>query len=104
METATTTSQPVTNAKKTQPGVVYRTVCQNPGCGHSFDLHITPQTASMLSGPIACPRCRRHGGMLKSQGRIGDKLFAAKLIYKLTGVAPRPDEEDAYTDATELRY
>lgn len=91
-------------AKKSQPGVIYRTVCQNPGCGHTFDLQITPQTASMLSGPIACPRCRRHGGMLKSQGRIGDKLFGAKLVYRLTGVAPRPDEEDAYTDATELRY
>jgi hypothetical protein len=102
MQTATTTQS--ANAKKTQVGVVYRTVCQNPGCGHSFDLHITPQTASMLSGPIACPRCRRHGGMLKSQGRIGDKLFGAKLIYRMTGVAPRPDEEDAYTDATELRY
>jgi hypothetical protein len=103
MQTATT--QSVTSAKKSQqPGVVYRTVCQNPGCGHTFNLQITPQNASMLSGPIACPRCRRHGGMLKSQGRIGDKLFGAKLIYKLTGVAPRPDEEDAYTDATELRY
>jgi hypothetical protein len=102
MQTATTES--VTNAKKSQPGVVYQTVCQNPGCGHTFNLQITPQNASMLSGPIACPRCRRHGGMLKSQGRIGDKLFGAKLIYKLTGVAPRPDDEDAYTDATELRY
>lgn len=100
----TTTTQPVTNAKTSQVGVVYRTVCQNPGCGHSFDLQITPQTASMLSGPIACPHCRRHGGMLKSQGRIGDQLFAANLIYRLTGVAPRPDEDDAYTDTTELRY
>jgi hypothetical protein len=101
----TSTTQTETNVKKAQQvGVVYRTLCQNPGCEHSFDLQITPQTASLLSGPITCPRCRRHGGMLKSQGRIGDKLFAAKLIYRLTGVAPRPDDEDAYTDATELRY
>ncbi|MGD0291176.1 MAG: hypothetical protein ABSC63_16150 [Candidatus Binataceae bacterium] len=97
-------TQTIATANKSQPGVVYRTVCQNPGCEHTFDLRITPQTASMLSGPIACPRCHRHGGMLKSQGRIGDKLFGAKLVYRLTGVAPRPDEEDAYTDATELRY
>ncbi len=97
-------TQTIATVKKSQPGVIYRTVCQNPGCGNTFDLQITPQTASMLSGPIACPRCRRHGGMLKSQGRIGDKLFGAKLVYRLTGVAPRPDEEDAYTDATELRY
>lgn len=101
MQTATTQS---VSAKKSQSGVVYRTTCQNPGCGHTFNLQITPQNASMLSGPIACPRCHRHGGMLKSQGRISEKLFGAKLIYKLTGVAPRPDEEDAYTDATELRY
>jgi hypothetical protein len=99
-----TVTQTVENTKNALPGVVYRTVCQNPGCGHSFDLRITPQTASMLSGPVACPHCRRHGGMLKSQGRIGDKLFAAKLVYRMTGVAPRPDEEDAYTDATEVRY
>ena len=92
------------NAKKSQPGVVYRTVCQNPGCGHTFDLRITPQTASMLSGPVACPNCRRHGGMLKSQGRIGDKLFSAKLVYRLTGVAPRPDEDDVYAETAELRY
>ncbi len=100
----TTTTQTIMNSKNSQPGVVYRTVCQNPGCEHTFDLQITPQTASLLSGPIACPRCRRHGGMLKSQGRIGDKLFGAKLVYRLTGIAPRPDDEDAYTDATEMRY
>ncbi len=93
-----------TRAKKSQGGVIYRTVCQNPGCAHSFDLHITPQTASMLSGTISCPRCRRHGGMLKPQGRIGEKLFAAKLVYRLTGVGPRPDEDDLYAETTELRY
>ena len=71
-------TQTIATANKSQPGVVYRTVCQNPGCEHTFDLRITPQTAS--------------------------KLFGAKLVYRLTGVAPRPDEEDAYTDATELRY
>jgi hypothetical protein len=99
-----TSTQTSSSSNKNQPGVVYRTVCQNPGCGNSFDLRITPQTASMLSGPITCPRCHRHGGMLKSQGRIGDKLFGAKLVYRVTGVAPRPDDEDAYTDATVLRY
>jgi len=37
------------------PGVVYRTVCQNPGCGFKFDLRITPENASLLSGSMACP-------------------------------------------------
>jgi hypothetical protein len=87
MSTATKTSE--------RPGVVYRTVCQNPGCGTTFDLRITPQNASLLSGTMACPRCRRHGGMLKPQGRLGNKLFAAKLLYRATGVAStRADEEE----------
>jgi hypothetical protein len=77
------------------PGVVYRTACQNPGCGATFDLRITLQNASLLSGTMACPRCRRHGGMLKPQGRLGNKLLAAKLLYRATGVAWTLADEDA---------
>ncbi len=73
----TSTTQSVTNAKKVQQ--VRRGVSDDAAriraVDIAFDLQITPQTASLLSGPIACPRCHRHGGMLKSQGRIGDKLF-----------------------------
>ena len=96
----------VNSTRKTKPqgGIVYRTVCQNPGCGHTFDLRITPENANLLSGTVPCPRCNRHGGALKSQGRLGDKLFAAKLVYRLTGVGPRRDEEDAYAETPELRY
>jgi hypothetical protein len=65
-----------------------------PGCGNTFDLRITAKEAGMLAGAIACPRCRRHGGMLKPAGRLGDKVFSAKLAFKLTGVGPTlPDEE-----------
>src|SRR5579885_3019569 len=85
-----------------RPGIVYRTVCQNPGCGSTFDLRITPDNASLLSGTIACPRCRRHGGMLKPQGRLGNKLLSAKLDFRLTGVAPRIDE-DELSEVGELR-
>lgn len=74
----------VANTDRT-PGIVYRTVCQNPGCGHSFDLRITPKDTSLLSGTMACPRCRRHGGTLKPAGRLGNKLFAAKLVFKGIG-------------------
>src|ERR1700758_74481 len=84
-----------------RPGVVYRTLCQTPGCGASFELRVTPANASLLSGTMACPRCRRHGGMLKPQGRLGNKLFSAKLVFRLTGVVPRVDE-DELTEATEL--
>ena len=82
------------------PGIVYRTICQNPGCGFKFDLRITPENASLLSGSMACPHCRRHGGQLKSQGRIGDKVFAAKLLFRPTGVGPtRSDDDEAGADS-----
>jgi hypothetical protein len=89
-ETRTTTNQ----------GIVYRTLCQNPGCGFSFDLRITPENASLLSGSMPCPHCKRHGGQLKSQGRIGDKLFAAKLLFRPTGVASsRSDDDEMGSDS-----
>jgi len=92
-------------AAESRPGVVYRTVCQNPGCGASFDLRITPENAGLLSGTLACPRCRRHGGMLKPQGRLGDKLFGAKLIFRVTGVPyNRADEEELAGESSELPY
>ena len=94
MQTATAAKQET----RTSKGVVYRTICHNPGCGFTFDLRITPETVSMLSGPIACPRCHRHGGSLKSQVRIGDKLFSAKLMFKMIGTASAAtaDDDDAY--------
>ncbi len=81
-------------AQRKGPGIVYRVACQNRGCGHTFDLWITAKEAGMLAGTIACPRCRRHGGMLKPAGRLGDKVSSAKLVFKLTGVGPTlPAEE-----------
>jgi hypothetical protein len=100
MQTAPVTHE--THKTKSEGGVVYRTTCQNPGCNHTFDLKVTPANASLLSGTIACPRCRRHGGMLKPLGRLGNKLFSAKLVFRLTGVAPRFDEDES-TEAAELR-
>jgi len=100
MQTAPVTHE--THKNKSDGGVVYRTTCQNPGCNHTFDLRVTPANASLLSGTIACPRCRRHGGMLKPQGRLGNKLFSAKLVFRLTGVAPRFDEDEG-AEAVELR-
>jgi hypothetical protein len=100
-----THSEPQTlRTAKSEAGIVYRTICQNPGCGHSFDLRITPENASLLSGTLACPRCHRRGGMLKPQGRLAAKLFSAKLVYRMTGIGPRPDEDDAYSETPELRY
>ena len=81
-------------------GIIYRTVCQNPGCGFKFDLKITPQNASLLSGSMACPHCKRHAGQLKSQGRISEKLFAAKLLFRATGVgSTRSDDDEKEADS-----
>ncbi|MGH8679083.1 MAG: hypothetical protein ACREUQ_12105 [Burkholderiales bacterium] len=98
MQTATERTE---HRTQTGRGVVYRITCQNPGCGLRFDLRITPANAGVLSGSMACPRCHRHGGYLKSQGRIGDKLFAAKLLFRPTGVAAPSyhDEEDGLRDS-----
>jgi hypothetical protein len=32
--------------------------------------------------------------MLKSLGRLGNKVIAAKLVFRLTGVAPTIDDDD----------
>ena len=100
MQTESVTHE--THRNKSEGGVVYRTSCQNPGCGHTFELRVTPANASLLSGTMACPRCRRHGGMLKPQGRLGNKLFSAKLVFRMTGVVPRFEEDEA-PEAAELR-
>ncbi len=73
------------NQNLESPGVVYRTSCENPGCGHTFDLRITAKEAGLLGGTMACPRCRRHGGMLKRLGRLDNRLFVAKLVYRSIG-------------------
>jgi hypothetical protein len=96
MQTATTRNE---TSSGTSRGIVYRTTCQNPGCGATFDLRITGANAGLLSASMPCPKCRRHGGFLKSQGRIGDKLFAAKLMFRATGVGPSVrEDEDLFGD------
>ncbi len=87
-------------------GVVYETVCQNPGCGNKFELRITPQNAGLLSGTIPCPRCRRHGGMLKPTGRLGDKRYSAKLLFKAANVTltSHGEEEDLVSEMRTASY
>jgi len=79
MQTESATHQ--THKNKSEGGIIYRTTCQNPGCGHTFDLRVTPANASLLSGTMACPRCRRHGGMLKPQGRLGQQAVFSEVSF-----------------------
>ena len=91
MQTLVSTNKPRTTVGQ---GIVYRTVCQNRGCGFKFDLKITPENTRLLSGSTTCPHCKRHGGQLKSQGRINEKLFAAKLLFRATGIGPTRSDDD----------
>ena len=79
-------------ASQNSLGVVFSARCQNPGCGNEFDLRITPANPECLSRFIACPFCRRNGGLLKPQGRIGNRRFAAKLYFRPTGVVSTPTD------------
>ncbi len=86
------------NEANTKVGVVYRVVCDNPGCNHTFELHIGPENSRVLGQTIACPRCGRGGGSLKPQGKIRDKYFSAKLVFRgpATDFAPSDDELNFY--------
>jgi len=90
MQATATRHEPSARSK----GVVYRTSCQNPGCGFKFDLEITAENASLLGGTMPCPRCRRRGGMLKREGRLGERLFGAKLVFRATGVSYAASDDD----------
>jgi hypothetical protein len=79
--------------------IVYRTVCTNPGCQFKFDLKITAENVNLLGGSIACPHCKRHGGRLKSQGRIGEQTFAAKLSFGPTGIARKDNDDELGADS-----
>ena len=81
MSTGTKTSE--------RPGITYRTVCQNPGCGAIFDLRIAPENASLLSGTMACPRCRRRGGMPQVTGRLASKPLPPNCLTGRPAWPPR---------------
>lgn len=86
--------QATTSIREERPGIVYRVKCENPGCAHTFDLRITAKEAGLLGGTMACPRCRRHGGMLKPTGRLESKVFSAKLIFKAGGAGTSSANEE----------
>lgn len=81
-------------------GIVYHVGCENPGCGHTFKLPVTPKQAGILAGGVTCPRCNRRGGTLKPAGRLGARRFSAKLAFKsIEAGSTLPGEEgDLLTD------
>jgi hypothetical protein len=70
------------NASPAGGGVIYKTVCENPGCGFGFDLRINRTNIGLLGRHLACPRCRRPGGSLKRDQRLGDRLFSSRLQFR----------------------
>ena len=76
-----------------EQGITYRVKCQNPGCDHVFTLQVTAKEVGLLSSNIACPQCRRPGGLLRRNGRLGDKISSADLTFKRIGVDEVREEE-----------
>jgi hypothetical protein len=74
-------------------GITYRVRCQNPGCHHTFTLRVTTKEVGLLSSNIVCHRCRRPGGLLTRNGRLGEKVFSADLTFKRTGLSEVRGEE-----------
>jgi hypothetical protein len=66
-------------------GITYLVRCQNPGCHHTFTLRVTTKEVGFLSSYVVCHRCRRPGGLLTRNRRLGDKAFSADLTFKRTG-------------------
>jgi hypothetical protein len=62
--------------------VIYRTVCENPGSGHVFDLSITRSNLDVLGSRMACPRCHRPGGALKRDQKLGDGVLLSRLLFQ----------------------
>ena len=62
--------------------VVYETVCENPGCGFWFELKINRANIGLLGRRLACPRCRRTGGLLKREQRLGARTFSSRLQFR----------------------
>ena len=73
--------------------MIYRTVCENPGCGHAFDLSITRSNLGVLSSRMACPRCHRPGGALKRDQRIGATGCSCRAFCFQESEASDSDEE-----------
>jgi hypothetical protein len=74
-------------------GITYRVRCRNPGCHHTFTLRVTSKEVGLLSSNIVCHHCRRPGGLLTPNGRLGDKVFSADLTFKRTGLGEVRGEE-----------
>ncbi len=70
------------NGRSEAKQVIYRTICQNPGCGFVFNLAISQSNVGILGSRIACPRCRRPGGALEGRRRIGERLFSSRLAFR----------------------
>jgi hypothetical protein len=71
-----------TKSPESGSSVVFKTICENPGCGNTFELKIMPSHVGVLAGGVSCSRCRRPAGSLKICGRLAAGIFAAKLVFR----------------------
>jgi hypothetical protein len=82
-----------TRQKSSEPvgSVVFQTICQNPGCGNTFELRIMPRNTGVLASAVSCSHCRRPAGSLKTCGRLAPGVFAAKLVFRRQRPADRSE-------------
>lgn len=62
-------------------GIICKTVCGNPGCGFGFELTVNRANISLLGQRLACPVCRRPGGILQRMRRLGARTFSSRLQF-----------------------
>ena len=95
MEKMQTTASKRESGTTHSHGIVYRTACRNPGCEFEFDLRITPENSSILSGLMACPHCKRRGGQLKSQGVSAKSSSPQSYCFARPELEPRNSNKAA---------
>jgi hypothetical protein len=61
--------------------IICKTVCGNPGCGFGFELTVNRANIGLLGRRLACPICRRPGGILQRMRRLGDRTFSSRLQF-----------------------
>lgn len=61
--------------------IICKTVCGNPGCGFGFELTVNRANVGLLGQRLACPVCRRPGGILQRMRRLGARTFSSRLQF-----------------------
>src|SRR5690349_18871021 len=96
-----TTTRRQSNDRTANCGIICKTVCGNPGCGYGFELTVNPANVGLLGRRLACPVCRRPGGMLQRMHRLGARTFSSRLQFSET---PSGQSSPAALEADDIAW